>query len=86
MKFNVNRRRFVQLMGALSAGWSGIRAEAHQAVSKPQPANVSANTFVNQTVNRKNLVATQVKAYAWLDEGIDRLLDNLQGKGTLTPS
>ena len=38
---------------------------------------------VNPTVNRKNLVATQVKAYAWQDEGIDRLLDNLQQKGNV---
>jgi hypothetical protein len=83
MKLNVNRRRFVQLIGVLSAGWSGVRAEAQQAASKPQPANVSANMFVNQTVNRKNLVATQVKAYAWLDEGIDKLLDNLQEKGNV---
>lgn len=35
------------------------------------------------TVNRRNLVATQVKAYAWQDEGIDRLLDNLQTKGNV---
>jgi len=36
-----------------------------------------------RTVKRKNLVATQVKAYAWLDEGIDKILDNLQEKGNV---
>jgi hypothetical protein len=32
---------------------------------------------------RKNVVGTQVKAYAWQDEGIDKLLDNLQEKGNV---
>jgi hypothetical protein len=31
--------------------------------------------------NRKNFVAIQVKPFAWNDEGIDRLLDNIQQKG-----
>jgi hypothetical protein len=34
---------------------------------------------VNQPVrHRKNFVGIQVKPYAWVDEGIDRVLDNLQ--------
>lgn len=33
------------------------------------------------TRNRKNVVAIQVKPFAWKDEGIDRLLDNIQNKG-----
>ncbi len=79
MKLEVSRRRFMQLAGALSSGW-GARLGA-QEPSKPRPANVSANSFVNQTVNRKNVVGIQVKAHAWLDEGIDKLLDNLQKIG-----
>lgn len=33
--------------------------------------------------HRKNFVAIQVKPYAWIDEGIDSLLDNLQRKGAV---
>jgi hypothetical protein len=33
--------------------------------------------------NRKNFVAIQMKAHAWIDEGIDRALDNLQQKGNV---
>jgi hypothetical protein len=31
--------------------------------------------------NRKNFVGIQVRAYAWQDEGIDQVLDNIQNKG-----
>src|SRR6478672_4782474 len=31
--------------------------------------------------HRKNFVAIQVKPYAWIDEGIDQLLDTIQQKG-----
>ena len=31
--------------------------------------------------HRKNFVAIQVRPYAWIDEGIDSLLDNIQNKG-----
>src|SRR5665213_1536435 len=31
--------------------------------------------------NRKNFVGIQIRAYAWHDEGIDRLLDLVQEKG-----
>jgi hypothetical protein len=81
MQLEVSRRRFMQLAGALSSVW-GTRLGAQES-SKPRPANVSANSFVNQTVNRKNVVGIQVKAYAWLDEGIDKLLDNLQKIGNV---
>jgi hypothetical protein len=33
--------------------------------------------------NRKNFVAIQIRAYAWHDEGIDRLLDLIQEKGNV---
>ncbi|MGD0156945.1 MAG: hypothetical protein ABSB50_12675 [Terracidiphilus sp.] len=75
MSFEVTRRRFVQLLAALST-----------AGSLPQRARASAahaSLPAAKTVSRKNLVATQVKAYAWQDEGIDALLDNLQEKGNV---
>src|SRR5947199_7468103 len=33
--------------------------------------------------HRKNFVAIQVKPYAWVDEGIDKLLDNIQQRGAV---
>src|ERR1700693_3195469 len=75
MKLDFSRRRFVQLLAALSATDS-LRSRA-QTKAATRPASSYA------TSNRKNLVATQVKAYAWQDEGIDRLLDNLQQKGNI---
>ena len=74
MNLEVSRRRFVQLLAALSAA-TGLQSKAQQ----KQPRGESARG----TVNRKNMVATQVKAYAWQDEGIDKLLDNLQQKGNI---
>lgn len=73
MTAELSRRHFVQLLTAASAA-SGLRARAD--VKKGPPLS-------NKTINRKNLVATQVKAYAWQDEGIDKLLDNLQEKGNV---
>ncbi len=71
-----SRRNFIQLLGALSVT-AGLRAET-------SPARPPARRFdATGTINRKNLVATQVKAYAWKDEGIDQLLDNLQSKGNV---
>ena len=32
---------------------------------------------------RKNFVALQVKPFSWVDEGVDRVLDNLQEKGNV---
>src|ERR1700743_2544706 len=75
MNPELNRRRFVQMMAALSAG-AGMRAKGQAKAAAPRPNP-------NATVNRKNVVGTQVKAYAWMDEGIDKLLDNLQEKGNI---
>ena len=74
MNLEISRRRFVQLLGALSAA-AGLRSKAQVKAVRPESPLA--------TVNRKNLVATQVKAYAWQDEGIDKLLDNLQQKGNI---
>jgi hypothetical protein len=76
----LERRDLLKSLGLLPAAIGGAAA---QDAPKARLAPTPANHFVNQTVNRKNLVATQVKAYAWLDEGIDRLLDNLQQKGNV---
>ena len=76
MKFELTRRRFVELLTALWAGTAaGAKSQRNPHVRSAPPSSV--------TRNRKNLVATQVKAYAWQDEGIDKLLDNLQQKGNV---
>src|ERR1051326_6529647 len=58
---------FFQLCSALAA-W--MCRPARPAAAAPQPAS--------RTVNRKNFVAIQMKPHAWLDEGIEQCLDNLQ--------
>ncbi len=76
MNSGFSRRRFVQWLAALSTASSLPSGRAESAVrtsSSPAPS----------AINRKNLVATQVKAYAWQDEGIEALLDNLQAKGNV---
>ncbi|HZP06192.1 MAG TPA: hypothetical protein VFB43_14925 [Terracidiphilus sp.] len=79
MTSDFSRRRFVEFLTALSAGAAlGVKAQTRQARRQPVPASQRSATR-----NRKNLVATQVKAYAWQDEGIDKLLDNLQEKGNV---
>jgi hypothetical protein len=75
MGFEVTRRRFFKLLAALSAA-SNLPSRDRASAAQALPSGV-------KTVNRKNLVATQVKAYAWQDEGIDALLDNLQKKGNV---
>src|ERR1039457_612450 len=66
------RRKFVQLCSASAAylaGRSGSPAAPQRA-----PAAVK---------NRRHFVAIQMKPHAWIDEGIDRVLDNLQQKGNV---
>jgi len=77
--FELNRRRFVQLLGALSASAAAIKGQSTADRKSAKPSAPKSGV----TRNRKNLVATQLKAYAWQDEGIDKLLDNLQGKGNI---
>lgn len=78
MGSEVSRRRFVQILAALSTTSNLPVGAAENAVQVPPEASKTRDT-----INRKNLVATQVKAYAWQDEGIDALLDNLQEKGNV---
>jgi hypothetical protein len=67
----LDRRIFIRLCSTLAGFLAGERASNVKAQERPQPA----------TRNRKNFVAVQVKPYAWIDEGIDPLLDNIQHKG-----
>ena len=65
------RRAFMHLCSALAAYLAGPPSAA-----KAQRGPVTVN-------HRKNFVAIQMKPHAWIDEGIDRVLDNLQNKGNV---
>jgi hypothetical protein len=72
----LNRRTFLQLCSACAAFLGqGTRGHAQTKAASIHPVNKSV------VKNRKNFVAIQVKPFAWNDEGIDRLLDNIQQKG-----
>ncbi len=71
---NVQRRSFVRLCSACAAFFAD-----KSAFPKKVPPRVD-RTLVK---NRANFVAIQVKPYAWVDEGIDQVLDNLQQKGNV---
>jgi hypothetical protein len=65
----LNRRLFFRSCSALAAFLAnGTRSPSTAA---PQRAKEPVR-------HRKNFVAIQVKPYAWVDEGIDRVLDNLE--------
>src|SRR5581483_11455579 len=69
----VARRTFFQVCSALAA-WMATPA-------KPAAAAPQGRRTVR---NRKNFVAIQMKPHAWLDEGIEQCLDNLQKGGVNT--
>src|ERR1051325_9418440 len=67
---NLNRRAFYRLCSLCAAVLSEVSSAAAQ---RRRPA----------VKHRKNYVGIQVKPYAWVDEGIEPLLDNLQHKGAV---
>src|SRR5215471_734749 len=70
----LGRRAFFRLCSACAA----FLTQASKGQDRPAPP-------VNRTAvkNRKNFVAIQVKPYAWVDEGVDQLLDTIQQKGAV---
>src|SRR6266849_6798395 len=68
------RRIFLRLCSACAAFLA-------QGASRTVKAAPQADR--NGVKHRKNFVAIQVKPYAWVDEGVDRLLDNIQQKGNV---
>jgi hypothetical protein len=68
------RRAFLRLCSACAACLSqnGVR----QAKAGPQAGRGTVR-------HRKNVVAIQMKPYAWVDEGIDEALDRIQQKGAV---
>ena len=85
MGMEFDRRRFVQFMGAISAEF-GFRGGDPATVAAQEPTRRDANAKAfsrSATVNRKDVVGIQVKPFAWVDEGIDSLLDTIQQKGNV---
>ena len=70
----LGRRAFFRLCSACAA---------FLAQGKAQRRGSTPRGDGSATRHRKNFVAIQVKPYAWVDEGIDRLLDNIQQKGAV---
>jgi hypothetical protein len=69
------RRNFLRLCTAAAAFLTkGAENKAKAAFQYRRPP---------ATRHRKNFVAIQIKPYAWIDEGIDRLLDAVQQKGAV---
>ncbi len=84
MKSRLDRRTFLRLASASAA----LLAQE----ARPQPAPYAASQSIPPTAaqpaapraavkNRKNFVGIQVRGFAWVDEGIDAVLDNIQHKG-----
>jgi hypothetical protein len=85
MSVELNRRRFVQLLGALSAE-SGLYGKAAGIAAAQEPTHKAVEAAApnrSATINRKNVVGIQVKPFAWIDEGVDKLLDTLLEKGNV---
>src|SRR5689334_8783926 len=74
MKQFLPRRTFVQLCSALGAYLAS--PSTRKAVADPLRNSAAVK-------NRKNFVAIQMKPHAWLDEGIDKVLDNIQQRGNV---
>ncbi len=75
MKPMLDRRGFLRLCSACAL-LLGNPLRSQSAQEAPRPSR-------SATKHRSNFVAIQVKPFAWNDEGIDHLLDNVQNKGAV---
>ncbi len=92
MKSRLDRRTFLRLASASAALLAQeARPQATlQGASQSAPAAAAQQTAPVASAprapraavkNRKNFVGIQVRGFAWVDEGIDPVLDNIQQKG-----
>lgn len=85
MSAEFNRRKFVQLLGVISAEF-GLSGKTTTIAAAQEPTHYRSqenSRFRTETINRKNFVGIQVKPFVWGDEGIDKALDTLQEKGNV---
>lgn len=84
----LDRRSFLQLASAAAASLATNAAPAQSQSPRPQtdPRSGSDQSFVaprvgrGPTKNRRNFVGIQVRGYAWIDEGVEPILDNIQNR------
>jgi len=85
MKSSLDRRTFLRLASASAALLSQeARSQTTSQTARPAavPAVAPAQRINRAAVkSRKNFVGVQVRGFAWVDEGVDAVLDNLQKKG-----
>ena len=90
MKSPLDRRSFLRLASATAAflaqkaSSQTAEAPASQNASPPVPGPHSHRVPLaphTALQGRKNFVGIQVRGFAWIDEGIDQVLDNIQKKG-----
>lgn len=89
VNFRINRRSFLKTFSATLSSL-GLQAVGQKAVPS-LPPDTTPHTMAHagwveeiNTKFRKNLVGIQVRPFAWIDEGIDQVLDNLQSKAAVT--
>jgi hypothetical protein len=80
MKSPLDRRSFLRLASATAAVLAQ-KASSQTASQTATPATRVARNNRGATASRKNFVGIQVRGFAWVDEGIDQVLDNIQKKG-----
>ena len=73
MSLSLDRRTFLRLASAAAA----LLTQKARAQATPLAPRASRPPVKS----RKNFVGIQVRAFAWQDEGIDAILDNIQHKG-----
>ena len=93
MKSRLDRRTFLRLASATAAVMAQEARPQAAPPSASQPASRAASPATTQAApagrrgrvapvaSRKNFVGIQVRAFGWVDEGIDQVLDNIQKKG-----
>jgi hypothetical protein len=73
-EISTGRRAFLRLCSACAA----FLTQSNLRITKAAPPQARGAVSL-----KKNFVAIQMKPYAWVDEGIDGALDNLQHKGAV---
>jgi hypothetical protein len=91
MRSSLDRRSFLRLASATAAflarkassQTSAPASAAQSAPAQPQsaPVELPARAQHATVKSRKNFVGIQVRGFAWVDEGVDQVLDNIQKKG-----
>ncbi len=83
MNSPLDRRTFLRLASATAAFFTQSARPQAQTPAAPTPARPAPRGPRAAAKGRKNYVGIQVRGFAWVDEGVDQVLDNLQHKGNV---